>query len=186
MEAYLRSLLTSTLDGGRLSASLPDRFISGEKASVPTEQDAGWASETVRTFLGDKNQLLLPGTGGPISPPVTSSLYGLSYSGFCRQNSISECSSCTTQKLLLAVNTTIELKNVIITFHNAVTLLIQNIPCKMQLLWDMAVIFFSSIVALTSKGQFFSWIVPVLHSESDIPFSYIMAAFIYVLKFIVL
>jgi len=72
MEAYLRSLLTSTLDGGRLSASHPDNFIPGEKASVPTEQGAGWASETVRTFMGDKNQLHLPATGGPIFQPVAS------------------------------------------------------------------------------------------------------------------
>jgi len=134
MEAYLRLLSTSTLAGGQLSASLPDRFIPGEKVSVHIEQGGGLVSETVWTLLGDENPLFLPGTGGPIFQPVTSSLYRLSYSGFCRQNSISECNSGTTQKLLFAVNTTIELKIVTIIFNSAVTLLIQNIACKMQLL----------------------------------------------------
>jgi len=110
MEAYLRLLFTSTLVGSQLSASLPGRFIPGRKASVPTEQGAGLVSETVWTPLGDKIQLLLPGTGGPIFQPIASSLYRLSYSGFCRQNSISECNSGTAQKWLFAVNTTIEFK----------------------------------------------------------------------------
>jgi len=117
-----------------LSASLPDRFIPGEKASVSIEQGAGLASETVWTFLGDKNQLLLQGNGGPMFQPVSSSLYRLSFCGFCRQNNISDCNGGTTQKLLLAVNTKFQLKNVTITFDSAATLLNQNIPCKMQLL----------------------------------------------------
>jgi hypothetical protein len=134
MEAYLRLLLASTLVEGQLSTSLPNRFITGEKASVPIEQGAGWASEMLWTLLGDKNQLLLPGTGSPIFQSVASSLYRLSYSGFYRQNNVSECNSNTTKKLLFAVNTTIEFKNATITLDNAVTLLIQYIPLKMQLL----------------------------------------------------
>jgi hypothetical protein len=134
MEACLRLLLTSTLVEGQLSASVPIRFIHGEKASVPIEQGAGCVSETVWTLLGGKNQLLLPGTGGPVFKPVASSLYQLSYSGFCRQNNISECNAAQLKKLLFTVNTTTELKNLTITFDNAVTILIQNIPCKMQLL----------------------------------------------------
>ena len=55
MEADLHSLIASTLDEGPLSASLPDPFIRGEKASVATEQGASWASETVWTFLGHKS-----------------------------------------------------------------------------------------------------------------------------------
>jgi len=113
MEAYLRLFLISTLVGSQLSASIPGRFIPGRKVSVPIEQGAGWVSETVWTPLGDKNQLLLPGIGGPNFQPIASSLYRLSYSGFCRQKSISECNSGTAQKLLFAVNTTIEFKNFI-------------------------------------------------------------------------
>jgi hypothetical protein len=42
------SFLTSALDGGEWSASLPGRvFAPGEGLPVPVEQEAGWAPQPV-------------------------------------------------------------------------------------------------------------------------------------------
>jgi hypothetical protein len=46
-EVQLHEYLTSALDGGEWSASHSGRFTPGEKATVPTEQEAGWAPEPV-------------------------------------------------------------------------------------------------------------------------------------------
>jgi hypothetical protein len=47
VEVYLHVILTSTLDGGELSASRPRRFTSGKKIPVPIGQETGWAPEPV-------------------------------------------------------------------------------------------------------------------------------------------
>jgi hypothetical protein len=66
---------------------------------------------------------------------------------------ITECNSGTTQKLF-EVNTAIELKNIITTSKNAVTLLSHSTSRHLPILSDVAVIYFSSILILNSDGYF--------------------------------
>jgi hypothetical protein len=61
-----------------------------------------------------------------------------------------QCNSGATQKLSLGVNSTIELKK----------------NKNMSLLSNVVVIFSSSMVVLTSNGQFM--VVPLFHSASDV------------------
>jgi hypothetical protein len=52
----IHAFLTSALVGGEWSASRLGRFISGERARVPTGYEAGWGSESVwTTWIGDKS-----------------------------------------------------------------------------------------------------------------------------------
>jgi hypothetical protein len=67
---------------------------------------------------------------------------------------LTEYDTGTTQKLPFGVNTTIELKNITATLNNTGTLFQQNIPCYMQLLLNVVVIFLRSIVVLTPSGKF--------------------------------
>jgi hypothetical protein len=79
--------------------------------------------------------------------------------------SLIEYDTGTTQKLPFGVNTTTEVKNITATSNNTGTLLQQNIPCYMQLLLNVVVIFLRSIVVLTPQVGNFR-IVPQLHSMS--------------------
>jgi len=49
VELQLYPFLTSALDGGEPSASLPGRFIPVAKTPMPIRKESGWAPEPVRT-----------------------------------------------------------------------------------------------------------------------------------------
>jgi hypothetical protein len=50
VEVYLHSFLTSAVDRGEWSPSLPGRLTPGERRSEPTEIVAGWALQVVWAF----------------------------------------------------------------------------------------------------------------------------------------
>jgi len=70
VEVRFHSFLTSTVEGGEWSLSFPSRFTPGERSSVHTEQDAGWAAEVVWTFGEEKKSLVLTGNRNPDVPTV--------------------------------------------------------------------------------------------------------------------
>jgi hypothetical protein len=49
VDVLIQVLLTSALDGGKLSGSRPGRFTPGEGAPIPTGYEAGWAPEPIWT-----------------------------------------------------------------------------------------------------------------------------------------
>ena len=77
-----------------------------------------------------------------------------------------EYNSGTIQILPVGVNTMIELKNMTTLSNDTSTLVSSSITHYLSLLSDAAVLFFNSIIVLTPNGNF--WIVPILHSPSDL------------------
>ena len=63
------------------------------------------------------------------------------------------------------INSTIELKNIIATSDNNGIQRTMYPLTSVPVLWDIGAIFFSSIVILITKDNF--WVVPLLHSVSN-------------------
>ena len=80
--------------------------------------------------------------------------------------SLTECNSCTIQKLPFDVNCTVELKNIATTSDNSgiwrVVFCLRIVP----VLSDVVDILMSSVVVLTSNGNFL--FVSLLYSVSDV------------------
>jgi hypothetical protein len=50
VDVWVHIFLTSTLDGGKWSASCPGKFTPKDKAPLPIGQEAAWAPEPVPTL----------------------------------------------------------------------------------------------------------------------------------------
>jgi hypothetical protein len=84
VEVQLHHSLTSALDGGEWSASIPCRFTPGERAPY-TGQESRWAPEPIWTLQGENSCPCREWNSD--CPARSPSLYRLSYPGSCMKQS---------------------------------------------------------------------------------------------------